>query len=213
MELKKKSKQELIKRIEELEEQLKSTKSIGKSGSVSDISAEKDQVLQMITDNASGLIAILDLKGRRLYNSKSYTRILGDPEKLKGTDSFREIHPDDLDKIKKVFEDTVKSGNGQRAEYRMISEDGDIRYIESQGNVILGPKGNIENVIVISRDITDRENIERALQDSEERLSAIFKAIPDVIYRLDPTGKITFISDAISRYGYRHKQLKPLSRR
>ena len=133
MELKNKSKQELIKRIEELEEQLKSTKSIDKNDSVSEISAEKDQVLQMITDNASDLIAILDLKGRRLYNSKSYTRILGDPEKLKGTDSFREIHPDDLDKIKKIFEDTVKSGTGQRAEYRMISEDGDE---DSENNIL-----------------------------------------------------------------------------
>ena len=202
MEVKNKSKHELIKKIEELEEQLKSEISINKSGFASEISGEKDQVLQMITDNVSDLIAILDLEGRRLYNSKSYTNILGDPEKLRGTDSFREIHPDDLDKIKKVFQDTVKTGIGQRADYRMISEDGDVRYIESQGNVIRGPEGNIENIIVVSRDITDREKIEQALHDSEERLKSILKAIPDVIYRLDPAGKITFISDAISRYGY-----------
>jgi len=205
--LKNKTKQELIAQIEELENKLKSKSESGAGSINSEIINGKDQILQMITDNVSDLIAILDLNGRRLYNSKSYKNILGDPEKLKGTDSFLEIHADDREKIKKVFENTVKSGTGQRAEYRMISENGDIRFIESQGNVICNTDGEVENIIVVSRDITDREKIEQALHDSEVRLDAILKSIPDVIYRLDPDGKITFISDAVVRYGYKPEEL------
>jgi PAS domain S-box-containing protein len=201
------TKQELIERIEELEKKLGVSKGSSLSSIGKEITNGKDQILSMITDNVSDLIAILDLKGRRLYNSKSYSTILGDPEKLKGTDSFREIHPDDREKVKRIFKETVKTGIGQRAEYRMVSENGDIRLIESQGNVIRNSEGEIEKIIVVSRDITDREKIEQALHDSEVRLDAILKAIPDVIYRLDPKGKITFISDAVLRYGYKPEEL------
>ena len=65
----------------------------------------------------------------------------------------------------------------------------------------------MENVIVISRDITEHEQIEQALHNSEERLKSILRSIPDIIYRLDPDGNITFISAAIERYGYRISEL------
>lgn len=38
------------------------------------------------------------------------------------------------------------------------------------------------------------------LKSSEKRLNSIIKAVPDIIFRLDPTGRITFISPAISKY-------------
>ncbi|MFA7060805.1 MAG: CHASE2 domain-containing protein [Pedobacter sp.] len=38
------------------------------------------------------------------------------------------------------------------------------------------------------------------LKSSEKNLTSIVKAVPDVIFRLDPTGCITFISPSISKY-------------
>lgn len=202
-----KTKAQLIKEIENLKKQQRSFAKKDNYLQNLDNPDAKDQIFKMITDNVSDLIAILDLKGKRLYSSRSFEQILGDPETLRGTDSFREIHPDDRPKIKNIFKETVKTGVGQRAEYRFLLEDGSIRYLESQGNVIKNPKGKVENVIVVSRDITERENFQRALHDSELRLKAILKAIPDVIYRLDPAGKITFMSKAIERYGYKSEDL------
>jgi PAS domain S-box-containing protein len=201
-----KTKSELIRElnstrtlIEKLENQMNSETQFG--------SEDKDQLLQMITDNVSDLIAILDTNGKRLYNSKSYKNILGDPEKLKGTDSFKEIHPEDRDKIKKIFSETVKKGTGQRAEYRFVQKNGNVRHIESQGNVIKDETGKVSNVLVVARDITEREAIETALFESEERLRSILKSIPDIVYRLNPNGKITFISEAVQRYGYNPEDL------
>jgi PAS domain S-box-containing protein len=192
--------------IQELK-QIRKLKNDTKSAIDSDLSGHKDQILRMITDNVSDLIAILDLQGKRIFNSSSYKLLFGDPDKLKGSDSFREIHVDDREKIKQIFEETIKTGVGQITEYRFVLEDGTIRHIESQGDVIRNSSGQVENVIVISRDITEREQIEKALHDSEERLKSILKSIPDIIYRLDPLGKITFISAAIERYGYRISDL------
>jgi len=38
------------------------------------------------------------------------------------------------------------------------------------------------------------------LKSSEKNLNSIIKAVPDIIFRLDPTGRITFISPSISKY-------------
>ncbi len=43
---------------------------------------------------------------------------------------------------------------------------------------------------------------ERKLSDQQFQVSEIIRTIPDIIFRLDTDGKITFISDAIMKYGY-----------
>jgi two-component system cell cycle sensor histidine kinase/response regulator CckA len=202
-----KTKAQLIKELRKTRKELEMSGAGKKQDSRADHLENKDQVLKMITENASDLIAILDLEGRRIFNSNSYTNLFGDSEKLKGTDSFREIHEDDREKIKRIFSQTISTGIGQTTEYRFVQKDGSIRQIESRGDVIRNSKGEVENVIVISRDVTERERIEQALHDSEERLKSILRSIPDIIYRLDPDGKITFISAAIERYGYHVSEL------
>ncbi|MDP2209558.1 MAG: CHASE3 domain-containing protein [Bacteroidota bacterium] len=120
-----------------------------------------EEQFRLISENVADLIAVLDLEGRRVYSSPSYKNILGDPEALRGTDSFREIHPEDREKIKSIFQETIKTGIGQRAEYRFFKPDGKIVYIESQGSVIRVKKGKITNVVVVSRDVTEKKLLEQ----------------------------------------------------
>jgi len=51
-------------------------------------------------------------------------------------------------------------------------------------------------------EIVERKRAEEALTYSEQQLNSIIKTVPDIIYRLDTKGTITFISDAVTRYGY-----------
>ncbi len=37
----------------------------------------KEEIFQVVTENASDMIALIDFKGHRLYNSPSYKRVLG----------------------------------------------------------------------------------------------------------------------------------------
>jgi PAS domain S-box len=64
---------------------------------------QSEEQFRLIAENVADMIAVLDLDGRRIYNSPSYKSILGDPESLKGTDSYREIHPEDREKSCKCF--------------------------------------------------------------------------------------------------------------
>ncbi|HTY00970.1 MAG TPA: response regulator [Bacteroidota bacterium] len=129
---------------------------------------ESEQMFRLIAENATDLIAVLDLEGKRVYNSPSYANILGDPEGLRGTDSFREIHPDDRERIREVFRRTVASGIGERAEFRFVAKDGTTRDIESLGSLVRDRDGNPEKVVVVSRDVTARKKLEEDLRQSQK---------------------------------------------
>ena len=123
---------------------------------------EKEEFFHMIAEYTEDFIAVLDLKGRRLYNNSAYVRLFGDAD-LKGTDSFAEIHPDDREHVKHIFSETVKSGNGMQADFRFMLADGSIRQMESRGGVVKNSQGQVARVVVVSRDITERQLTEEKI--------------------------------------------------
>jgi len=145
-------------------------------GTVEDISLRKqaeenlrqrEEQFRMISENVSDMIALLDRDGKRVYNSPSYGTLIPDPESLRGTDSFQEIHPDDRERIAQVFRETVETGIGQRTEYRFCAADGRVRFIESQASTIKDGDGNVVNVLVVSRDVTEKKAIDQQLLRSQ----------------------------------------------
>ena len=130
------------------------------------------QTLGLVLDHMSDLVAMLDTDGKRLYNSPSYSSLFGD-KNLAGTDSFRDIHPEDRERVQRVFRDTVERGVGRRTQYRFLLADGSIRYIESQGDVIKDAEGKVALVVVVAREITARKQAELALQESNRQLRAM----------------------------------------
>ncbi len=165
--------------------------------------AESKELFRIITEHIDDLIAVLDLTGKRLYNSPSYKSLFGDAN-LKGTDSFREVHPDDRIKIKEIFTNTVKTGIGQRTEYRLVLPDGSVRFIESQGNVIKDDKGKPQVVVVVSRDITERRQSESKIRLLAHALSCT----KDFFCLTDLNNNILFVNNAFCEaYGYKEDEL------
>ena len=59
----------------------------------------------------------------------------------------------------------------------------------------------------ILEDINSRKMTEEALKKSEQLLDSIVDNVPDIIYRLDTSSKIMFVSDAVKKYGYTPEEL------
>ena len=165
--------------------------------------SETERLLHLILANIDDLIAVLDLDGRRLYNSPSYEAIFGRRDKLRGTDSFEEVHPDDRDMVRDTFRDTVRTGVGRRIVYRLVGLDGSVRAIESQGNIIRDAEGKPEKVIVVGRDITDRMRAE----GERTRLISAVEQVHEAIIITDAAGTILFANPAFEKLtGYAREE-------
>jgi len=159
----------------------------------------RNELFFNITENVDDLIAVLDLDGRRVFNSPSYRRVLGDPDTLVGTDSFAEIHPEDRERIKRKFREAVATGVGQRVDYRFLLKDGTVRYVEARGSVIRDKAGKIANVVVVSRDITERNQAEARNRE----LAVLLDKAPDAICVSDIEQRVFYWNTGAERiYGW-----------
>src|SRR5690242_18496525 len=58
--------------------------------------ADRNQLFQLITENAADMIAVVDSSGQRLYNSPAYQNVLGfSSEELSSGSSIDQVHPSD----------------------------------------------------------------------------------------------------------------------
>jgi len=126
--------------------------------------AERDQLFQLISENAADMIALVDGEGRRLYNSPAYEKVLGySSDDLKTTSSFEQIHPDDRLRVLQAAENARMSGQGECVEYRIRHKDGSWRTLESTASAILNAQGQTDKLVIVNRDITERKRAEELL--------------------------------------------------
>jgi PAS domain S-box-containing protein len=165
---------------------------------------QSEERFRLIMENLADLVAVLDLDGRRLYNSPSYRRVLGRPEDFVGTCSFDQVHPDDRARVRQAFEDTVRTGVGHRMQYRLMDQHGDTRHIESQGSAIRDERGAVSKVLVVSRDVTERVRTDEILRESESRYRLLFEnnPMPMLIYERSTLQMLAVNEAFVNHYGY-----------
>jgi PAS domain S-box-containing protein len=128
-------------------------------------SKNREELFQIVTENAADMIALVDVKGKRLYNSPAYKRILGySPAELSETSSFEQIHPDDRFKVLEAAREARESGVGKRLEYRIRHKDGSWRILESVASTIRDANRQVAKLVIVNRDITERKRAEEQLE-------------------------------------------------
>jgi PAS domain S-box-containing protein len=126
--------------------------------------AERDQLFQLISENAADMIAVVDRNAKRIYNSPAYQKVLGyTPEDLAATSATEQIHPDDRARVIEAANKARLTGRGERLEYRIRHKDGSWRVLESTASAIQGTSGETDGLVIVNRDITDRKRAEDML--------------------------------------------------
>ena len=126
--------------------------------------AERDQLFQVITENAADMIAVVDETGRRIYNSPAYERILGySTDELRTTSALEQIHPDDRQRVLEASHKARSTGQGQRLEYRIRHKDGSWRILESTASAVRNEKGETVRLVIVNRDVSERKRAEEML--------------------------------------------------
>lgn len=125
--------------------------------------------LRAITDNISDIIAVLSTDGMILFESEAAQKVLGySPEERLGRNVFDFIHPDDAGlAIEELSASVSQPGTLRRVEVRVKHKDGSWRWLETVGKFETGPSGSI---VITSRDISERKQIEAEVNERDVRL-------------------------------------------
>jgi two-component system cell cycle sensor histidine kinase/response regulator CckA len=135
----------------------------------------QEELFTLIGENAADMIAVVNVQGERLYNSPSYEKLLGyTPADLEKTSAYEQIHPDDKPAVKAAAEEAKKTGIGRRVEYRIRHKSGEWHVLESTASAVRNNHGEVEKLIIVNRDITERRQLEQQLLLSQ-RLEAVGK--------------------------------------
>jgi len=110
------------------------------------------------------------------------------------------VHPDDLPVAEKAMSRAIDERGEYRHEYRVIWPDGSVRWVEGRGQPVYNEVGQCLKVSGLIVDITERKQAEDALRQSEARYRAIVEDQTELVCRVLPDGRYTFVNEAYCRY-------------
>jgi PAS domain S-box-containing protein len=114
------------------------------------------------------------------------------------------VHPDDRATLEAAIAEAMRTGQGFRIDERIVRPDGEIRHLQSSGEVIRDHQGKVTQMLGICQDVTEQKKSIAALRESEETLRRLIDGVRDyAIYMMDPQGRIiTWNAGAARIKGY-----------
>src|ERR1700730_5915258 len=111
---------------------------------------QREELFRLISENAADVIAVVDMQGKRIYNSLSYEKVLGySAEELRNSSSFEQIHPEDIERVKEAAREARATGMGRPMEYRVRHKEGSWRKLEATASGIRDSKGEPEQLVIV----------------------------------------------------------------
>ena len=132
------------------------------------------------TTNADGEV-VEDIPAFRNYTGQSF-------EEVKGWGWSKALHPDDLEKTKKIWRNAVATKSEYEVEYRLRRSDGVYRHFLARGVPVFKEDGSVREWVGICIDITKRKEMENELLDTlkasqcrQSEISALLEASKAVL--------------------------------
>ena len=124
-------------------------------------------------------------------------------------DFLRRVHPDDLPRVSDSIGRAVKNGTSFSHDERIIRPDGEVRHLQSVGEVIRDEHGAAARMLGVCLDVTERKKAESALRESEQNYRFLLKGVRDyAIYMLDTGGHVRSWSESAERIkGYSAEEI------
>jgi diguanylate cyclase (GGDEF)-like protein/PAS domain S-box-containing protein len=110
------------------------------------------------------------------------------------------LHPDDMERCQQAFQTSIDTGAPLDYDFRVVHGDGSIRHVNARGMVINDAQGKPMRVLGTNYDISERKEVVRALEHSEQRLRLIANNLPVLISHIDTDYRYTFTNDNYQKW-------------
>ncbi|MBD2441577.1 PAS domain S-box protein [Nostoc sp. FACHB-110] len=110
-------------------------------------------------------------------------------------DWLQRLHPEDRHLAESALRDAIQGIKEFDAEFRIILNDGSIRYIKASAIVQRNEQGQAQRMVGINYDITEHKQAEAALRDSEHRYATLTDTAPVAIFRLDVASNCIYVNE------------------
>ena len=132
-----------------------------------------------------------DIRANRVTWSNELFRIYGlDPSQFRASFEgyIERVHPDDRDRVQATIGRALADHRPFVFQERIVRPDGEVRQLESQGEVVLDHDGAVTKMIGVCHDITERAAALEAAREAEERFRSAFEHGPVGVALIDVRG-------------------------
>jgi len=106
----------------------------------------------------------------------------------------------DMGAVYQTFNQVYQTGEPiKEFSWKSVRRDGTERFAEASVSPLRNQKGEIIGFRCVSRDVTERKQMEEALRASEERYRTILEEMEDSYFEVDLSGHYTFFNDSLCR--------------
>lgn len=113
------------------------------------------------------------------------------------------VHPEDQAEFRARIVRSLTQREPLRGRFRVVDAQGQVRHLEVTGRVQADGSGRPERMIGAVQDVTERICTEHALRESLDRFKSLADFLPQSIFEMDLTGKLTFVNRwAYQLFGY-----------
>ena len=155
---------------------------------------ESEERYRTLAESAEDAIFILDSEGHFQYiNQFGAIQLEGDPGKIIGKTLSQVFPPEVAEKQMLALKTVLESRKPFFQEINIVRPTGDI-YSDVRLIPILAKSGEVQSVMGIARDITERKRAEEALRESEERFRELYDHAPVGYHEYDSNGRITRVN-------------------
>ena len=168
---------------------------------------------RLLAENGSDVVSLHDASGRVVYISPSCERVLGfAPEEVMRMSPFAMAHPDDRDRLRRHFDDLLRGAPVTALSCRMLHKTGQHLWLEMMWRAIVDEDGRVSRLQASSRDVTERKDYERQLEETRRKLQVNQESLLEANARLAALASHDALTGLKNRRAFEERMIEELAR-
>ncbi len=157
---------------------------------------DREEQYKTLVQTSPDSITMLDLKGNVLMANPATRELFNNVpmERIIGKNVFDFFSADDRERASRDITQVMDTGHLDRVEYTLVRENGATLSIEVNVSLMRDSANKPAALLAVTRDITGRKAIERALAAEKERLTVTLQSIAEAVISVDIQGRVIFLN-------------------